>query len=92
MSVLDMINQRRDVKQYDSAQLAAVKMFEQQKNSIKALKGLRGLETIQDYWTRIRDINEEMFDKAKMADKDRYFALYRQAKDFLRFVDNLLNK
>lgn len=91
MSILDVLG-NRDEKKYDKAQEEAVNMFMKQKNSILALKGTDGLETILNYWEQAKDINENMFEKAKMEDKDKYFALRKQAKMFIAFIDNLLEK
>ena len=91
MSILDLLGDK-DEKQYNKAQSEAIEMFNKQKSSIMALEGSDGLKTIVNYWEQVKNINENMFEKAKMEDKDKYFALYKQSKMFIEFINNLLEK
>ncbi len=66
----------------------AEEMFLAQKEAITSMRETSGLREIITYWERQKEANENMFESSK--DKEKYFALYKQSKMFLQFIDNLL--
>jgi len=92
MGMIDYLKERGEVRKYMKAEESAMDVFKRQQNSLLALKGQAGFKAIMEYWESVRDINEAMFEKASIADKDKYFALYRQSKGFIEFIKNMTEK
>lgn len=62
-------------------------IFMRQRESIKAIKETQGFKEIVAYWERQKDENERMLDSH--SEKECYYKLYKQSKQFLTFLENL---
>lgn len=89
MGIFDEIQQRKQQKQYVADISEAEKIFKAQKGAINGIKKTAGLKEVLAYWVRQKEANEQRFETAKIEDKDKYFALYKQAKNFITFIQNL---
>lgn len=91
--MLDFLNFDNTEKNNNKKTSDAEKMFKKQVNSIKNLVKNEDFDVIIDYFKTLKDINEMSFEKAKnIEDKNIYFALYKQAKNFLYYIENLKNE
>ena len=89
MGILEYIDENRRQKKYTQNVTDAQEMFNKQKEAIKNIKDTAGLKEIIRYWETQKELNENMFEQGK--DKEKYFALYKEAKMFLKFIANLLD-
>ena len=88
MGILDYMKEQKAEHIYAKDLGEAENIFLSQKEAIQSLKDSRGLKEIVNYWERQKELNENMFENSK--DKEVYFALYKQSKQFLQFIANLL--
>ena len=89
MSIFEVIEQAGKEVKYNKNITEAQKIFNKQKQAIKNLKGTEGLTEIKKYWESMKELNENMYEEASMDKKPIYFALYKQSKQFLNFIENL---
>jgi len=89
MGILDYMRTKKVEHKYAKDISEAENMFLSQKGAITSIKDSSGLKEIVQYWERQKEANENMFESSK--DKDKYFALYKQSKEFLNFIANLLD-
>jgi len=87
MDFLNFNSVKKDTeKQINEAQ----EIFDRQVKAVQRLVENKDFTIVTDYFLAIKDINENAFEKAKdINEKNVYFALYKQAKNFLRYVENL---
>lgn len=88
MSILDYIQNKGAEAKYAKDLTEAENIFLKQKEAIQGIKDTQGLKEIVEFWERQKEINESMFETGK--DKEIQFALYKQSKQFLNFIGNLL--
>lgn len=88
MGITDYIKDKKEEFAYSKNILEAETIFLKQRESILSIKDTPGLKEIVAYWERQKNENERMFD-VSTTDKPKYFALYKQSKQFLNFIENM---
>lgn len=91
--MIDFLNfnsvEKENVKQTSEAE----KIFKNQVRAIKRLVTNKDFDIILGYFKNLKDINENSFEHAKtIEEKNVYFALYKQSKNFLNYIENLKNE